>query len=776
MSLPADSRSFWVRRPRVFGPVLFYDLLRTARRGRAVLLRAVYATLLLYTLVFVHLIWLAQYGYGSFEGGFWAALFGSSMGIREAADFAAWFFAIFMAVQMLVLLLLTPAYTSGAIAAEKERGTLTMMLATDLRSHEIVLGIFASRLANMGLFLLAGLPILSMMEFMGGVDPGLVLVGFAATALTILSLGALGLANSVWSQKPRTALFRTYLWVILYLAVTSASAELVSALNWGSFPSSGNWTSPVTLDNVIDWVDAGNPLSAVLHLKRGLGPTTPLRAILPGVMAKYARFHGVVTIVCLCLAVLELRKRTLNGGHPKTRKSATEKRYSTPAVRRAWMPHWIMTAWPSLWKEVVADSGQRRGWLGRLGLGLLIAAVFLLPIHLFEWFGGVATEALKEPMNFWLRWTSALIGAVMLVQVAVRASGSVCGEQARQTLETLLLTPLNPSGILFAKWLASVLSPRGPWLVLISVWALALCVGGMEVTTGMLLISAWLIFAAAMASLGLYCSVISRSTAWAILGVVIGATFLWGACALLAFNLSERDDAYVLCPPIALGLLGYIPPDTKQPALWTWRFAVLFVSSLLLWSGLAAGLWFLAALRFRLAIGRTRRDRIPRRAPGSPVDDLGLWSGAGRSGRDDAGHQLKRAKRPRRHTNRDGHLGFPSRDNAGLLSELAGSSANPELLPGRRGGSSSAPGRPGPFCSSQRSTVPAPGSAAGLVCPSQVHISTAPGGGDGGSGSSRSALAPGRTDEAAPPSRRRARCATPDQRSNPITTPGVDRS
>src|ERR1700692_1396692 len=99
MSLAADSRSLWVRRPRVFGPVLFYDLLRTARRGRAVLLRAVYATLLLYTLVLVYLVWLGQHG--SFDGGFWASLLGYSLNIRQAADFAAWLLGVFMAMPMI---------------------------------------------------------------------------------------------------------------------------------------------------------------------------------------------------------------------------------------------------------------------------------------------------------------------------------------------------------------------------------------------------------------------------------------------------------------------------------------------------------------------------------------------------------------------------------------------------------------------------------------------------------------------------------------------------
>jgi ABC-type transport system involved in multi-copper enzyme maturation permease subunit len=615
MSIPADSRSVWVRRPRVFGPVLFYDLLRTARRGRAVLLRAVYATLLLYTLVLVYLVWLAQHG--SFDGGFWASLLGYSLNIRQAAEFAAWFFGVFMAIQMLALLLLTPAYTSGAISAEKERGTLTMMLATDLRSHEIVLGIFASRLANMGLFLLAGLPILSMMEFMGGVDPGLVLAGFIAAALAIFSLGALGLVNSICSQKPRTALFRTYLWALLYLGISFASVEIVSALGWGNFPSSASWSSPVTLDDVIDWLNAGNPASATMRLARGISAVTPLRALLPGALLRYGCFHGVIAVVCLLLAVRELRTCTLNGGTRGARQRFVSR-------RRLWLPNWVIDAWPLLWKEMVADSGERRGWLSRLRLGVLVAVVFLPPVHLFEWFGSVTTEGLKEPMSLWVQWTSAIIGSLMLLQVALHAAGTVCSERAHHTLETLLLTPLEPRGILFAKWLASVLYPRGPFLVLLLAWSLAFVAGGIELSTISALIFVWLIYAAAMASLGLYCSVISRSTAWAILGVVIGATALCALSILVGFNLSVSREGYALTPPIALGLVGHVSMDAAQAVFWTWRFGAFLTGGLLLWSGLAAGLWFLASLRFDLAIGRTRRDCTPQPAPDSLLGDAKL--------------------------------------------------------------------------------------------------------------------------------------------------------
>src|SRR5438094_417338 len=85
-------------------------------------------------------------------------------------------------------LLATAAYTAGAISEEKEHRTLEYLLATDLRNREIVLGKLASRLANLALLVVAGLPVLSLLQFLGGVDPDLMLATFALTGLTMASL------------------------------------------------------------------------------------------------------------------------------------------------------------------------------------------------------------------------------------------------------------------------------------------------------------------------------------------------------------------------------------------------------------------------------------------------------------------------------------------------------------------------------------------------------------------------------------------------------------
>src|SRR5438132_196158 len=107
------------------GPALFYEVLRLGCRGRYVAVRCLYVFALLLFLLFVYAVWrdftiTAQ----------------GTVDARDVADFAGSFFYAFAGLQLAVVLLLTPAYTAGALAEEKERGTLEALLATDLRSRE----------------------------------------------------------------------------------------------------------------------------------------------------------------------------------------------------------------------------------------------------------------------------------------------------------------------------------------------------------------------------------------------------------------------------------------------------------------------------------------------------------------------------------------------------------------------------------------------------------------------------------------------------------------
>src|SRR5262245_65542953 len=58
---------------------------------------------------------------------------------EQASRLAMDYFEIFTVVQLIAVILLTPAYVAGAISEEKDRKTLELLMATDLRNREIVL-------------------------------------------------------------------------------------------------------------------------------------------------------------------------------------------------------------------------------------------------------------------------------------------------------------------------------------------------------------------------------------------------------------------------------------------------------------------------------------------------------------------------------------------------------------------------------------------------------------------------------------------------------------
>src|SRR5205823_3747034 len=139
------------------------------------------------------------------------------------------------------------------------------------------------------------LPILAILQFMGGVDPNLVLAGFAAIGLTTISLGALGTVNSLYAKKPRDAVMRTYLMFAAYVILSGlAWLLLLPQLNLTTFPSTENWTSPVELQDVVEWASIGNLPALIGELIFGINTGKRLDLLVPPMLEKYAWFHGLV--------------------------------------------------------------------------------------------------------------------------------------------------------------------------------------------------------------------------------------------------------------------------------------------------------------------------------------------------------------------------------------------------------------------------------------------------------------------------------------------------
>src|SRR5262245_25650382 len=178
----------FARRPHLVGPLFRFELVRLARGGRLIWLRALYA------LAILGLVWLVFRGWTPVLGRFYPTPEDLQF---EPGRLAEEFTQSLLVTQNIVVLVLAPLYLGTAITEERTRRTLELLRTTHLSGREIILGKWLARSLILAAVVLAGLPILALVHFLGGVNLWLVLGGFAITGITILQAGAVSIYCSV---------------------------------------------------------------------------------------------------------------------------------------------------------------------------------------------------------------------------------------------------------------------------------------------------------------------------------------------------------------------------------------------------------------------------------------------------------------------------------------------------------------------------------------------------------------------------------------------------
>ena len=574
---------------KLFGPVLFYDMVTSARRARYFALRGSYAGLLL---LFLFITFVSTYT-------------GGMTPEQQAGRLAQNYFETFMLIQIITVMLLTPAYVAGSVADEKVKRTLEFLLATDLRNREIVLSKLLSRLANLTLFVMTGLPILSLIMFLGGVDPNMVLAGFAATALTMAGLGGLSILNSVSFKRPRDAVTMTYMALVAYLALSFVAEGY-----------RGRWLGG-TFNDVLEAFNFGNIFIMLPKVSQAARAGT-LATEVPILLRSYGLFHGIAFAACTILAVLRLRRVALKQMYGKARKSSVRTSlFGRPTVGNQ----------PMLWKEFFVEGGFRFNILAVVILVLLLIGT-LLPglIIVFNWLidpehgGGPMWRNMREEMNLYVRFAGAGVAFLLLLGVAVRASTSISSERDRQTFDALLTTPIDSSTMLWSKWLGSVLSFRLGWAWLGLIYAMGLLTGGLNLFAIPMLLASWVVFASVFAVIGLWysmtCSSSMRATVLTLLttvGLTIGH---WLICIPLCYipaamgGRMGEDIAKIqagVTPPAVMGLLAFSAEDFRMDFGRSEMAQLLFfcLFGVFLWAVAGLGFFFgVVNPRFRTLTGR----------------------------------------------------------------------------------------------------------------------------------------------------------------------------
>jgi ABC-type Na+ efflux pump permease subunit len=341
--------------------------------------------------------------------------------LADNSRFGLLLFKLFTEVQLALILFFAALSAASAITQEKDRRTFILLLMTDLRSYEIVLGKLLGSLLQIVLLLVGMLPVLVLVMLLGGVGGGQVIQATLVLATTALAAGSVGSLIALWREKTFQALALTVLVIVLYWCVVQALGVL-------PFAGVENWQK---------WLDPLRALESVLE-PRGLDESAWVPAY---------GFASVMMLLSAGLAWLGIaRLRVWNpSGEPIMQREIPEEEEEKDRAKAHAAPGAERKVWtnPILWREMRTLAYGRRPLLVKIAyfivLGLICYYAFA-PL----WRGEAAGQ-------FAAAWGLLPVCILSLLLVSVQAVTAITSERDIRALDLLLVTDLSPNEFIFGK-------------------------------------------------------------------------------------------------------------------------------------------------------------------------------------------------------------------------------------------------------------------------------------------------------------------------------------
>ena len=186
------------------GPVFAREVAIAPRRPRLYITRTLFCLLLLFLMSTA-----------------WLVLTGTQL-VRDLGDLARFGSALFQLLAYLQLALsvfFSALLAASAVAQEKDRRTLVLLLLTNLSNSELVLGKLLASLLNVLVVIVAAVPLFMLCALFGGVSFDQIARVFAVTLASVLACGSLGSTLALWREKTFQAVAMTVLVLVLWLAI-----------------------------------------------------------------------------------------------------------------------------------------------------------------------------------------------------------------------------------------------------------------------------------------------------------------------------------------------------------------------------------------------------------------------------------------------------------------------------------------------------------------------------------------------------------------------------
>ena len=492
------------------GPLFSRELLTASRSWRHYALRSGYV-LLLFVLI---------YTAGQVIFGF--------QQVRLAGDvarFGQFVFGLLAITQLLLVMMLALLLATSTVSTEKDRRTLILLLMTDLRGRELVVGKMLASLVGLVTVIAVSAPVFGLLRLLGGVTLSQILWLEAVCLAAGLLVAAWSTLVAYWREKTFQTLAIATLGVASYLIATAAVAAIAS----GPVGYVARLLSPLTaVTLVLDPLRDGGRVDTA-----GLAGSIAL----------------LVTIASGLLAFTCARVRVWNPSrvlHVRTDETVAE----TAGGRRR-------SIWdrPVLWREI-----KTRAYGGRV---FVIKGVFLLLAAAAYWYA-LTTPLIGQPLlgPFGLAFVGLGLGSLVLANA--QAVTSVTTERDGQTLELLLATEVPVSEFVWSKALGTLWNTKELLLAPLGLVIVAAARGLIEGETLVFMTIGFLVLVAFSIVLGLHFALNYRQSRQAIAGSLGTLLFLFlGIFVCMLLIVEGRSSFALQFAPFIVFILG------GAIALWT---------------------------------------------------------------------------------------------------------------------------------------------------------------------------------------------------------------
>ena len=357
--------------------------------------------------------------------------------LGEAARFGVLLFQIVVYVQLLLLIFFAALSAASAVSQEKDRRTFILLLITDMRDYELVLGKLLGSLLPITVLLSISVPVLSMLVLLGGIAPTQVVQAVVVMFTTAFAAGSLGGVVALWRERTFQALALSVLFVALYLSLTQAVAAVGPGL-----------TPRIAWDRVHIAIDPFVAMRSVLDPPaggwQGFAPPYWYAVVMLGLCGLLNLF-GIWKLRAWNPSGEPIMQREGPQADPEADMSPDElkafraKAHAAPGVLRA------VGANPILWRETQTFAYGRRPLLIKLAYALVLALVVYFAVTELYQPGGRPAFAAAYGL--------VPIAVLSLLLVSAQAVTAITSERDIGALDLLLVTDVSPREFVFGKML-----------------------------------------------------------------------------------------------------------------------------------------------------------------------------------------------------------------------------------------------------------------------------------------------------------------------------------